>query len=125
MNKRVTPRERGLLKGAVRRVFARSDLRRQALDAAVIEHADESRPRVKKWCRCAVCEKPTPKYLTVVDHLDPVIPTDSSFEAMGLDKTVDRTWCDPSNLQPICPDCHKVKSASETKARKANKKGKK
>lgn len=125
MNPRITPRERGLLKGSIRRVFARSDLRRAVLEAAAVDHSDPAHPRVKKWSRCAVCKKPYPRYKTVVDHRVPVIALDSSFEEQGLDKTVDRTWCDPTNLDAICEPCHKAKSKGESDVRKQNKRSKK
>ncbi len=125
MNKRITPRERGLLKGALRRVFSRSDLRRKIIDASVIEHSDPTRPRVKKWCRCNVCKQPEAKSYTVVDHLEPVVSLNTTFEEQGLDKTADRLWCDEKNLQSICEKCHDKKTAEEKKQRKLNKKRKK
>lgn len=123
MNSRITPKERGLLKGAIRRVFSRSELRRKVIDAAVIEHSDPKRPRVTKWCRCFICLNPTAKYQTQVDHVIPVIPINSSFEELGLDATADRTWCDEENLQAICESCHDIKTKQERKARKEAKNG--
>lgn len=87
-------------------------------------YSDPSRPRVKTWCRCAVCKKPEAKSNVVADHISPVIPLDRSFGEMSLDETLDRMWCEPSNLQPICPACHKDKSKLETKQRKEFKKEK-
>lgn len=123
MNSRITPKERGLLKGAIRRVFSRSDLRRKILDAATIAYFDPDRPRVKKWCACNVCKSPSPKYKTAIDHVQPVIPIDDTFENIGLDVTVDRTWCDENNLQAICESCHDIKTKQERKARKEAKNG--
>lgn len=57
-----------------------------------------------------------------VDHIDPVIPPNSSFEELGLDGTVERLWCDPRNLQPICEECHDVKTKAERKQRSQLKK---
>lgn len=125
MNSRVTPKERGLLKGAVRRVFSRSELRRKIIEASEVKHSDPSRPRVKKWCLCAACNKPEAKSYCVADHIEPVIPIDSSFEEMGLDLTVDRMWCKEDNLQTICPSCHDEKTKIERKQRKAMKNDKK
>ena len=124
-NSRITPKERGLLKGAIRRVFARSDLRRKVLDAQNVIHSDPTRPRVKKWSRCQVCKTVFPRYLAVVDHVEPVIAVNSSFEEQGLDLTADRTWSEEGNLQVICESCHNEKSKSEREQRKQNKKGKK
>lgn len=126
MNPRITPRERGLLKGAIRRVFARSDLRRKVVDAAIIEHTDSSRKRVKTWVRCSSCGKPEAKSNVVVDHIIPVIDVNSSFEEQGADVTIDRTWCEESNLQVICiSPCHENKTKEERKLRSKNKKSNK
>lgn len=125
-NPRITAKERGLLKGALRRVFSRSELRRKVIDAAVIPgYHDPSRPRVTKWCKCNVCSTPCPKYLCVADHIDPVIPVHTTFEEMGLDQTADRLWSPEENLQPICPTCHRSKSSLERAQRKSKKKNKK
>lgn len=123
-NPRITPKERGLLKGSIRRVFARSELRQKVLNSVNIEHHDPKRPRVKKWSRCPICDLPTPRYLMAVDHLDPVIPTNSSFEEMSLDTVVDRMWCVENNLQPICPLCHNKKTSLERVERNKHKKKK-
>lgn len=123
-NPRITPKERGLLKGAIRRVFSRSELRRKVMDAAEVKHFDPKRPRVTRWIRCAVCKELSPKYKGAADHIQPVIPVDSSFEEMSMDTVVDRLWCEEYNIQAICESCHKQKSRQETKLRAANKKRK-
>lgn len=111
------------MKGALRRAFSRSDLRRQVLEASIIRgYTDPSRPRVKTWCRCAICKKPTPKSYVEIDHIEPLIPVDRTFEEMSLDEVVDRLWCDPANLQAICPEDHDVKSKLEAKQRREHKK---
>lgn len=124
-NPRITAKERGLIKGAIRRAFARSDLHRQVVDASRIDHSDPNKPRVKKWSRCNVCKSPVPTYLVCIDHIEPIIAVDSSFEDQGADITIDRTWCIVEKLQAICPACHDVKSSIEREHRKKNKKAKK
>ncbi len=125
MNSRVTKKERGLIKGALRRVFSRSDLRKAAVDATRITHSDPDRPRVTKWSRCPMCNGTTPTYLMEVDHQTPVVALDSSLDEMDANTLVDRIWCVPSNLLALCPQCHKLKSKAENAQRRANKKGKK
>lgn len=125
MNKRVTPRERGLLKGAIRRVFSRSDLRKEAIEAARADYSDPTRPRVKKWSVCSVCLQFTPTYLMQVDHKNPIIPVNSSLEEMLWDDVVNRTWCDPKDLTPMCKPCHTVKTKEENATRRKNKKERK
>lgn len=123
-NPRITPRDRGLLKGAVRRVFSRSELRQKVVEKALIKHEDLSRPRVKRWGKCAECKQPTPKSYLVVDHIDPVVELNRSFEDMSFDELIDRMWCSIDNLQALCDNCHKVKTKAEQKLRRQFKKGK-
>lgn len=121
-NPRITKKERALIKGAIRRVFSRSELRRRALDAAIVkDYHDPSRKRVTRWGRCHGCNKLEPAYLLEVDHQSPVIPLDSSLEQMTWDELVDRVWCDEKLLKPLCESCHKDKTKGEQQERKRNK----
>jgi 5-methylcytosine-specific restriction endonuclease McrA len=122
-NPRISAKERNLLKGAVRRVFSRSNLRRAIIEAAKIEHYDNIRSRVKKWGQCAECKQPTAMYQMQVDHIDPIIPLDLTLEDMSWDTVIDRTWCAQTNLQPLCIPCHKEKTKQERKARKQKRTG--
>lgn len=125
-NPRITKKEQGLLKGAIRRVFGRSELRRRVIDSYVIkDHFDPTRKRVKYWIKCTDCGKLEAKTLIQLDHVSPVIPIDRSFEEMSLDEVVDRQWCEDSNLQPKCKPCHNTKTMAENKERRAIKKEKK
>lgn len=120
------PKERNLLKGAIRRVFSRSDLRRQVIETAVIEgYSYPGRPRVTKWCKCTYCGNPTPKYQVEVDHVEPVVPIDKRLEDMTWDDLVNRIWCEINNLKVCCKPCHKEKSKAEGKERRAIAKAKK
>jgi len=114
----ITKKDRNLIKGAIRRVFSRSALRIAVVNAAQIQHSDASRPRVKKWCLCAICKQPEAKSYVEVDHIEPVVKIDSSFEDMTLDEFVDRLWCDIKGLQVVCESCHDKKTAEEQKVRK-------
>lgn len=114
----MTPKERNLLKGAVRRVFSRSEVRRAALHIVHIPgYKDPNRTRVTKWSRCPNCLQPTPTYIMQVDHIDPLIPVDTALEDMTWDDVFNRTWCDKNNLMPMCKPCHKIKSKIEQKER--------
>lgn len=118
-----SPKERNLLKGAIRRIFSRSELRRQALDKSLVkDYSEPSRKRVTRWSKCPECKKMTPTYLMEVDHKEPVIPLDKKLEDMNWTDVVDRVWCNEANLIALCKPCHKLKTKEEAKARKANKK---
>lgn len=121
----MTAKERNLIKGAIRRVFSRSDIRESIIAPTRVEHFDPNRKRVKKWCKCPLCKEFCPEYLMAVDHINPVIPVDSALENMTWDELVDNLWCEYSNLQSICESCHTRKSKSEQKERKENRKKRK
>lgn len=124
-NKRITAKERGLIKGALRRVFSRSELRQNAMKQALVsDYIDPKRPRVTKWGRCSVCKNMEPLYKMQVDHEIPVVKIDSSLEEMTADELVDNLWCDERLLKPICQPCHKAKTKAENSERRRLKKEK-
>ena len=120
-NPRITNKERGLLKGAIRRVFSRSEIRRKVVALTIVQHHDLNRPRVKKWSVCPLCELFIATYQLQVDHRDPIVPTDTTLEDMSWDTVIDRVWCVENNLMAICKPCHKEKTKLENKERKKNK----
>lgn len=124
-NPRLTKKDKELLKGAIRRVFSRSELHHKIIASAVIQHKDVTRPKVKTWCICPSCQKPDAKSYFVVDHINPVIKIEETAYELEPDTIIDRVWCEENNLQPICQKCHKIKSASENKLRRAYKKERK
>lgn len=115
-------KERNLVKGALRRVFSRSDLRRKVVQLSVVEHTDLTRPRVKTWCYCPVGQHYVAKSYMVVDHIVPLIGINESLEQLSWDTVIDRLWCDENNLMAICADHHKVKTLFENKERRKAKK---
>lgn len=122
-NYRITKKERGLIKGGIRRAFSRSELRKQILEKALVkEYQDPNRKRVTRWGKCADCGKIEAAYKLAVDHKDPVVPVDGAFEDMSLDEVVDRMWCDPALLQALCDDCHDKKTKLENSVRRRIKK---
>jgi hypothetical protein len=48
-----------------------------------------------------------------VDHIEPVIPLETGFTTW--DECIDRMFCETSNLQLLCGDCHSIKSVEERK----------
>lgn len=117
-NPRITPKDRNAIKGALRRAYSRSDIRKMVIDRTIVKHSDPSRPRVKRWSKCEKCGELTPTYLIDADHITPVIPIHSHFDEMPLDESVERLWCELSNMQGICESCHDQKTAEERAARK-------
>lgn len=117
-NPRITPKELNLIKGALNRVFSRSELRQKIINNAVVPgYLDAKRPRVKTWCKCNVCNKLEARSYVAVDHIKPKIGLHESFSMLSLDEYINRLWCEEENLQPICEECHNKKSALEAKER--------
>lgn len=125
INDRISKKERNLLKGAIRRVFSRSDLRKAVLEATVVMYSDATRVRVKRWSRCESCTKLVPTYLIDVDHKIPIVLPDESLEDLTWDQVINRVWCERENLQGICEECHDNKTREENKLRVAARKAKK
>lgn len=110
------------IRGVNRRLFARSPL--------VQEKLDESRqefPRYKKdgtlakkpWVKrqCEVCNQWVGSTKIAIDHIDPVVPPDG-FPAHydmwdRITLFLKRLWCEKSNLQRICDECHDKKTYKE------------
>lgn len=125
-NPRMTKKERGLLKGAGRRVFGRSELRRSIIDKAIVKgYSDSKRKAVKFWVKCEECGTMEAKSNCQVDHREPVVPLDKSADEMSFDDLFDRMWCKEDNLQIVCKPCHQLKTKAENKERRLLKKGKK
>jgi 5-methylcytosine-specific restriction endonuclease McrA len=122
MNHRLTKKDLGLIRGAIRRAFSRSTLRKEIIEASIVAYSDPGRPRVKSWCQCKICGHHIPKSYMVVDHIAPVIAVTERSEDITFDNFIDRLWCIKDNLQPICKECHEVKTKAENKLRRANKK---
>lgn len=127
MKRPTSPKERNLLKGAIRRVFSRSELREEALQRSIIPgYLDPKRLRVTKWSMCPDCSTPTPAYLMQVDHISPIIRINESLEDLTWTELIEnRVWCSLSNLKAICKSCHKIKTKAENKKRRELKKAKK
>ena len=79
---------------------------------------------------CAHCKKHVPPTVKdgrrrvnniFVDHIDPIVDPTKGFE--GWDVFIDRMFCEKSNLQLLCGDCHDKKSMAEralAKERRSN-----
>jgi len=114
------------IRGANRRLFARSPIVREKL-----EESRQEFPRYKKdgslakknWVKrqCEVCNQWVSGSKIAIDHIDPVVPK------VGFPATYDmwdrvnlflrRLWCDKNNLQRICDTCHDIKTQAERIAR--------
>ena len=122
MQKPENAKERNLIKGAIRRIFSRSELRQSIINRYTVDHFDPNRPRVTKWVYCAECGLIFPRYLAEVDHNQPIIPLQAKLEDLTWDDVIDAIWCDEYNLRVMDKECHKIKTKEENKIRRDFKK---
>lgn len=116
MKKRPPYNQNAMIRGSIRRTFSRSPVVREVLMAGRREipkyNKDGSvakKPAVQYQCQ--VCNNWVSSTKVSVDHIEPVISVDDGF--VDWNQFVDRLFCDKSNLQRICDDCHDIKTATE------------
>lgn len=109
------------IRGALRRVFARSPVIWDVLRAHRQEHARTRKDgsRCKKDAvlyPCMACKNLVSRKDVAVDHIDPVVSSNTGF--VDYDTFIKRLFCDASNLQLLCSTCHQEKTNRERAARK-------
>lgn len=135
MAKKLTPEEKTrrrlenynpimVARQALRRAFSHSPI--------VVEMMRENKRKVPRFNKdgsrhkvdavehlCSVCHKwkrSVKGSKVAIDHIDPVIEPNVGF--VDLNTYFKRLWCDRSNLQKICGECHRKKTNAETFHRK-------
>lgn len=109
---------------ALRRAFSRAPI--------VVELMRENKRKVPRFTKdgsrhkvdavehlCNVChlwKRSVKNSKVVIDHIKPVV--DPAIGFIDLNTYFDRLWCDRSNLQKICGDCHRQKTNAELFHRK-------
>lgn len=104
---------------ALRRAFSRSPI--------IVELMKENRRKAPRYTKkgsrhkvdatehlCSVChewKRSTKNSKVVIDHIDPVVDPKTGF--VDFNTYFERMWCDKSNLQKICGDCHRLKTNAE------------
>jgi len=112
--------QNSVIRGALRRAFARSPLVQEIMAASRREvpryRKDGSlakKPAVQR--QCEVCGAWVGSTKIVVDHREPVVSVDDGFN--DWNEFIARLWCDKANLQRICDPCHDKKTGAERIAR--------
>jgi len=111
----IPPKDYALLISNIRRAFSRSQLHRQALNNAI---SKKKGPRGGRQYDCNVCGEAFGRRQVDVDHIKPVVPFNRRAYDMKLDTYVRRLWCHIRNLQVLCKECHKKKTAIEKSKRR-------
>lgn len=70
--------------------------------------------RLAQHYRCNACKGEFPSKEVQVDHKVPVIDPEQGF--ISWDVYISRLFCNKSNLQILCVDCHKIKTQQEKKS---------
>ena len=70
--------------------------------------------------QCQTCGEWVSSTKVSIDHVNPVVPPDGSFDPKDPDWNmyIKRLWCDKSNLARICDSCHDRKTKAEGEVRK-------
>ena len=76
--------------------------------------------REAKMFICASCVGEFPASKIQIDHIEPIINPTLGFT--NWDDVVNRMFCEKENLQCLCTDCHKIKTAAEKAAASKRKK---
>lgn len=73
--------------------------------------------KVGRLYRCVICNNLTDK--PKIDHINPVVALEGFKD---WDTYINNLFCDETNLQCLCDDCHKLKTKEENLIRKELKK---
>ncbi len=107
---------KGSIMNFIRLSFRKADVFQEIKKLS--EHPTAKGPRGGKMWQCNQCFKPLKGKEVLVDHDEPVVPIGMKQADMSLDEYAQRLYCDVSNLQVLCSDCHKEKSYEEAHKRK-------
>lgn len=66
--------------------------------------------------KCAGCNNEFTSTNVQVDHISPVVDPATGF--LSWDVYIERMFCETSNLQVLCTECHKLKTKEEKNASK-------
>lgn len=116
------PKTLSAIIAAIRKSFIKS------MEYTIAKHralADSKGPRGGRIFICAHCNDLFGESKVKVDHIIPIVPTDSCNAEMTLRMYYERCFCSVENLQILCQECHDQKSRAENEERKHFKKLKK
>ncbi|MGH7974921.1 MAG: HNH endonuclease signature motif containing protein [bacterium] len=117
--------QQSAIKGAIRRVFSRSDVKKEILYKIrrEVPRFNKDGSRGKKDAvqyQCKACKLWVGSTHVEVDHIIPVIEVnDQGF--VDWNTYVERLFCGPENLQVLCDPCHDKKTHEEQQTRQAMK----
>lgn len=120
MKKKPKYNENAIIRGALRRQFARSPIVREVIGKVrrEVPKFNKDGSRAKKDAvqyQCGACGEWTKSTAISVDHISPVVSVEDGFT--DWNNFIARLFCGPDNLQVICDTCHNKKTNAERIAR--------
>lgn len=115
MTKIVTKKDLVSIRGALRTAFIRSEYKKEFLKSIEIlvykvKNDGTKYKRPTRYFDCADCGQ---RYLIKDCKVDHILPIGQLFVYGHISGFIDRLWCEYGNLQGLCDDCHKRKTAYE------------
>lgn len=99
----------GFIRSGLRMMWTRYPIKHKVMEEA--RRAYKGTDKRTKWeYKCATCKKWFKTKEVQVDHIN---PAGSLKEYSDLPKFVSNLFCDKSNLQVLCKECHAVKTKEE------------
>jgi 5-methylcytosine-specific restriction endonuclease McrA len=110
-------RFRSFVTGALRTATRRWPPKYKALKEAFTGRQTNAKTgKLAMHYRCAECSSEFVSGDVQVDHKKPAVDPAKGF--VSWDVYVDRLYCEASNLQVLCKECHAIKTAKERTERK-------
>lgn len=101
--------------GALRNEHRKYSVKKEAMRLAI--HPTEKGPRGGNLYICNHCGLCFKGKEIQMDHIDPVIPLNKSYDEMDWNEIMSRLFCELENYQCLCRDCHLIKCAEENEER--------
>ena len=111
----VSKKDLQAIRGALRTAFIRSEYRKKFVESITIvvprykKNGERYKVDSKMFC-CQECRQMFSVSDCRVDHIKPI---GQYFDFNHTSGFIERLWCGYSNLQGLCDDCHKEKTAYE------------
>lgn len=100
------------VKSALRAASRRWPPKYESLASAYVgQQVNSKSGRLAKHYKCACCSGSFPAKDVQVDHIAPIIDPLTGFTTW--DDVVNNMFCEKENLQILCTECHKTKTAQE------------
>lgn len=80
-------------------------------NAYVDKRTNRKTGRIAKHYKCNACKECFPSSEVQVDHINPIVNPSIGFTTW--DDVINNMFCEIDNLQVLCKDCHKAKTAYE------------